>query len=150
MTIQDMFITSAKQYMARLKPGLLYLFTALVLSLFCGQKMVAFGDAPAKETFLQKEISTLRSIPVLSAQFPKLELPFESIPTPYDCEAPNENEQEDDSDSECNLMAGLHNPLVVFDLSTTGNWFTQSFSSIYYHTSVPFFILYHSWKSFVF
>lgn len=118
---------------------------AILLSLFSWQKSAATSDSAAQGTFLNNDISSLSSC----FEFAKLDLPFESAPTPVDCEVPNENEQEDDFDSDSNLLADEQAPFNIFDLVAAENWFTQPSSFIQNRSSVPFFVLYHSWKTYL-
>lgn len=120
------------------------IFVASLLLIFlASQKSVAFGAIATQKSFLQEDISSISSY----CEFAKLDLPFESAPTPVDCEVPNENEQEDDSDS--NLSAQQENSFNTFDLLCVENCFAKPSSFIQNRSSVPFFVLYHSWKTYL-
>lgn len=117
--------------------------TAFFLSLFFWHKSVVSGDNAVKE------ISSLSCSNTLDYKFSELHLPFESAPTPNDREIPNENEQEDDLDSDSNLLADQQTMFNIFDLVGLETWFTQPSSFIQKSSSVPFFVLYHSWKTYL-
>ncbi len=118
---------------------------AILLSLFSWQKSAATRDNATQGTFLHNDISSISSY----CEFAKLDLPFESTPTPVDCEVPNENEQEDDFDSDSNLLSEEQTPFNIFGLVAVENWFAQPSSFIQNRSSVPLFVLYHSWKTYL-
>jgi hypothetical protein len=76
-------------------------------------------------------------------------LPFESAPTASKFETPDDTDSDDDSDKGGNFHARTHSieqsicPQISAVLFSTVNGFTQN------RSSVPFFILYHSWKSYL-
>jgi hypothetical protein len=122
---------------------LLVFIASLLLSLFSWQKTIASGDNVAKE------ISSLAYPHTLEYKSFKLHLPFESTPTSNDREIPNEKEQEDDFDSDNNLLAEQETLFNIFDLVALENWFSQPLTFIHNRSSVPFFVLYHSWKTYL-
>ncbi len=99
----------------------------------------------ASDSFPQKNISSFSSVD----NFLKLHLPVESAPVPNDREVPSENEQEDDLDSDSNTMANEQTSFNIFDLVVTENWTADYSSFIQNRSSVPLFVLYHSWKTYL-
>lgn len=136
--------------MARLKPVFLYFTIGLLLYWFTWQKFIAYSQTHVTETFLASNASLAYSVPAVYYQLHDINVPVETVPTTDDCEGPNENEQDEDFDSALDLMVQEETHLNIFQaFATAVNYYPQSQSSVYSNSSVPLFILYHSWKSYM-
>lgn len=75
--------------------------------------------------------------------------PFTTNPLPVGAEVPIDNEIEEDGDNDLNPLAGFHSYDGNFPAYTGVNDCVQALSSAHEHSAVPYFILFHSWKSFL-
>lgn len=147
MAIKSTFIIAIKKCIAGLKPGWVCFLATLLL--FCTQNFVAFGENASQDTLLKKDLGTLTSAHIINCESYRLHMPFESEPTPDGREMPNENEQEDDFDYDMSFVDEQETLFSIFDFSAIRNW-VISYSSYFEGSSpVPFFVLYHSWKSYL-
>lgn|GEM_PF-1981652 len=136
--------------MARLKRVFLYFSIGLLLYWFTWQKFIAFSQTHETETFLAANTGIAYSAPAVYYQLHDINIPIESVLTTDECEVPNENEQEEDFDSGCDLLADEEAPVHLFySFITSVNYYPQSQSSVHTNISVPLFILYHSWKGYM-
>ncbi len=145
MVLKSNFSAVLKQLAARLKPGLLCFVASLLL--FSFQNPVAFGESAATDSSIQKDIFSSKAS--FSGQLVSLHLPFESAPAPHDHEIPDENEQEDDFDFEDSWVAEQQTLYSLFDFANVINRVSHPSCFIQGRSTVPLFILYHSWKSFI-
>ncbi len=145
MVLKSNFSAVLKQLAARFKPGLLFFFASLLL--FSFQNSVAFGESAATDSSVQQDIFSSKAS--FSGRLVSLHLPFQSAPAPHDHEIPDENEQEDDFDFDASWVAEPQTLFCLFDFANVINRVSHPSSLIQGRSTVPFFILYHSWKSFI-
>ncbi|MCW5906237.1 MAG: hypothetical protein KIS94_00115 [Chitinophagales bacterium] len=74
-------------------------------------------------------------------------LPFQSAPTEQE-ESSDDNEPQEDWNDDWNLFSGSFSA-EFFSASVASHLFTQTTAACRYSAAIPFFILYHSWKSFL-
>jgi hypothetical protein len=147
MALKSTFIFADKKFLAGLIPGWLCFLASLLL--FCTQNFVAFGENAKQDPLLKKDFSSLASARLVNYESGYLHMPFESAPKPDERETPNENEQEDDFDYDMSSVTEQETLFSIFDFSAIRNW-VISYSSYFEGSSpVPFFVLYHSWKSYL-
>ncbi len=97
------------------------------------------------------------SLPILSPSASDhefdLHLPFDTLPSTPGQKGANENELEedvnDDIDDDWNPLVGNVSVERLFTITFVRNRFDRVSISKQNASTVPFFILYHSWKSFI-
>ena len=145
MVLKSNFSAVIKQLATRLKPGLLCFVASLLL--FSFQNSVAFGESAATDSSVQSDIFSSKAS--FSGRLVSLHLPFESAPAPRDRETPGENEEEDDFDFEDSWVVEPQALFCLFDFANVINRVLHPSCFIQGRSTVPLFILYHSWKSFI-
>lgn len=128
--------------------GALRLFILLGFFFASGQAS-AFAASQGKECVAHENSTCHLSEDLFNnSPFP-LHLPFQSIPEPNEPEAPNENEQEDQTEDDWNSSVCKHSSDSEFNSSASVR--SDFFQLIHLgnQSTVPLFILYHSWKSFL-
>ncbi len=149
MAAKGMLTVKVRQNWVRLKPSLVYIFAALLLSLAVSTRIAAYGHNTAKSLNFQEEHHNFFSAEALEYQLPEFTLPTESPFIPTDREIPGENESEDDFECDWDLATHEDSPFSTISLITKDNWLPYSATTLHSRNSIPLFILYHSWKSFV-
>lgn len=76
-------------------------------------------------------------------------LPFESLPLGQEMELLEEDETKNNLDEYWDQVAGKYHSGDLFYTTTLRSRFLQLNSSLYNRPSIPFFVLYHSWKSYL-
>lgn len=76
-------------------------------------------------------------------------LPFESLPVSQDMELLEEDETKNNLDEYWDQIAGKYHAGDLFYTTTLRSRFLQLNSSLHNRPSIPFFVLYHSWKSYL-
>lgn len=76
-------------------------------------------------------------------------LPFESLPLSQDMELLEEDETKNNLDEYWDQIAGKHHSGDFFYTTTLRSRFLQLNSSLHNRPAIPFFVLYHSWKSYL-
>ena len=77
-------------------------------------------------------------------------LPFESVPIPNEPETPGENEMEFNPDDDWSPLSWKHSSEHICNISTSiRSHFSQTLQSFQNRSTVPLFILFLSWKSFL-
>lgn len=76
-------------------------------------------------------------------------LPFESLPLGQEMELLEEDETKNNLDEYWDQIAGKYHSGDLFYTTTLRSRFLQLNSSLYNRPSIPFFVLYHSWKSYL-
>jgi hypothetical protein len=148
MKIERFLFNAVKRTQLGLPTALHSLWKLLFVFLFASQLSSAFASNYNKEILYGKEGSTLLLSASLNSQIAPLHLPFESTPVHQDIESLDEDEQED-FDTEHDFSLGLNAVVQVVNLSIVVAEFAPINFSIRNQVSVPFFILYHSWKSYI-
>jgi len=139
----------AKLYGSMFKSVLTYCFVVFFSFLFAGELSSAIGDYQAKRTITFKEFTVLSPSYLSTSLLSPHHLPFESTPAPQQRQVPNEYESEEDFEDESNPFVGGHLSENQFYISFRATAFQPLTFSISNLSTVPFFILYHSWKSFI-
>ena len=122
--------------------GLLFLVITL-------KQTSVFADYGKSETNVHHQATLLFSDLYNNSQITPYHLPFELDLSQQVKEAPDENDFEEDVEDECAVIT--ETTAVKFPL----HLFSDDFSKVAKHntlqnrSSVPLFILYHSWKSFI-
>jgi hypothetical protein len=147
MKIERFLFNAVKRTQLGLPTALHSLWKLLFVFLFASQLSSAFASNN-KTILYSKEGSTLLLNSSLNSQIAPLHLPFESTPVHQDIESLDEDEQED-FDTEHDFSLGLNAVVKVVNLSIVVAKFAPINFSIRNQVSVPFFILYHSWKSYI-
>jgi hypothetical protein len=101
------------------------------------------------ETTIQAQVAFL-----LPSQADKNDLsspssPAEPAPEKKGNETPGENEQEEDTDTDGDPLASHHSFGIACHTLFEGNRLAPSNHSAQNRSTVPLFILYHSWKSYL-
>ena len=76
-------------------------------------------------------------------------LPFESLPLGQEMELLEEDETKNNLDEYWDQVAGKYHSGDLFYTTTLRSRFLQLNSSLHNRPSIPFFVLYHSWKSYL-
>jgi len=76
-------------------------------------------------------------------------LPFESLPLGQEMELLEEDETKNNLDEYWDQVAGKYHSGDLFYTTTLRSRFLQLNSSLQNRPSIPFFVLYHSWKSYL-
>lgn len=149
MAAKGMLTAKVRQNWVRLRPSLVYIFAALLLSFAVSTRIAAYGHNSTKNLSFQQQHDNFFSAEALEYQLPEFTLPSESPFIPTDREVPGENESEDDFECDWDLTTHEDSPYSAISVITKDNWLPYSASSLHSRNSIPLFILYHSWKSFV-
>lgn len=143
------FINVIQQLGLRGGVALHYSWIGLLLLIFTFKQTSVFADYGKSETIVHHQATLLFSDLYNNSQITPYHLPFELDLSQQVKEAPDENDFEEDVEDEC---AVITEPTAVkFPL----HLFLGDFSKVAKHntlqnrSSVPLFILYHSWKSFI-
>jgi hypothetical protein len=75
--------------------------------------------------------------------------PFESLPLGQEMELLEEDETKNNLDEYWDQVAGKYHSGDLFYTTTLRSRFLQLNSSLHNRPSIPFFVLYHSWKSYL-
>ncbi|MFN8286267.1 MAG: hypothetical protein U0V74_05910 [Chitinophagales bacterium] len=138
-----------KQHLKGLKPGMLYFLSAVLFSLVLSPQIAAYGQFSAAEASLIKDNQIFCSAEGSDFQLPKFDLPFESPFTPDHREMPKGNESEDDFDTDWDFIAESDGDNFAEEFVLVKDWAPHFSAFIANRSSVPLFVLHHSWKSFI-
>jgi hypothetical protein len=139
-----------KQSSSLLKVGMnSCLFVLLGFLFIWGQPFVLDGNHK-KESVTQKSFTCNLSDDSFNNSHYPFHLPFESVPTLNEPEALDENEVKDNTDDGCDQLIRKNSSECIFNIaSSVKSCFSQITQSLKSRSTVPLFILYHSWKSFL-
>lgn len=116
--------------------------------LFCGQHSSFAANYSKVTTSHSKFIFEVPNHSFWS-QISPLHIPFESAPTPLGQIDSDDDLTEDDSNDHENSFLCLLSIGSLFNVSTEGTSFLQLRYFIQNCSTVPLFILHHSWKNFI-
>jgi len=137
-----------KQSFSLLKVGLNSCLFVLLCFLFAWGQPSALAGNHKKESVTQKSFTCNLSDDSLNNSHYPFHLPFESVPTLNESETLDENEVKDNIDDVCNHWKNSSEN--IFNISSSvKSRFSQIIQSLESRSTVPLFILYHSWKSFL-
>lgn len=146
MSGKNYFTKTNKQ--STLLQGAVRLFILSVF-FFASEQPSAFAATQGKECVAYENSTCHLSEDLFNNSVFPLHLPFRSIPEPIEPEASNENEQVDHSEDDWNPSICKYSSYNEFNFSASlrCNFFQLIHSGNL--STVPLFILYHSWKSFL-
>lgn len=139
-----------KQSTSLLKVGMnSCLFVLLGFLFIWGQPFVLDGNHK-KQGVIQKRFTSNLSDDSFNNPHHPFHLPFESVPTLNEPEALDENEVKYNTDDLCNQLIWKNSSERIFNIaSSVKSGFSQIIQSLKSRSTVPLFILYRSWKSFL-
>lgn len=110
----------------------------------------AVAGTHAKEREIHQDLTYHLSEDLFNnAHFP-FHLPFQSTQAPNESEVPGETENEYNPDDDWSPLTWKHSTEGIFNISASlKNCFSQTIQSLQNRSTVPLFILYLSWKSFL-
>jgi hypothetical protein len=124
-----------------------YSFVVLFALLFSWVQFSAFANIQRSNSSSGYAVlhatSTANSVQ-LTAGFP-----FESLPLGQEMELLEEDETKNNLDEYWDQVAGKYHSGDLFYTTTLRSRFLQLNSSLHNRPSIPFFVLYHSWKSYL-
>lgn len=139
-----------KQYSSLLKVVMNSCLFVLLGFLFVWGQSSALASNHKKESVTQKSFTCNLSDDSFNNSHHPFHLPFESIPTLNELETLDENEVKDNTDDGCNQLIWKNSSEAIFNIaSSVKSHFSQITQSLESRSTVPLFILYHSWKSFL-
>lgn len=143
------FINAFQQLRLRGGVAFRYSWIGLLFLVITLKQTSVFADYGKSETNVHHQATLLFSDLYNNSQITPYHLPFELDFSQQVKEAPDENDFEEDVEDECAVIT--ETTAVKFPL----HLFSDDFSKVAKHntlqnrSSVPLFILYHSWKSFI-
>lgn len=127
-----------------------YCLVVLFFFFFALGQLSAFATTPKEECVTHKDFTCLVSEDLFTSSHHPLHLPFESDPSRKEPDASDENEREDNFDDDWNQLIWKHSSASTFNVSSSvKSHFFRISQSLQKRSTVPLFILYHSWKSFL-
>ncbi len=122
------------------------LFILFVFFFVWGQPS-ALASSRLETSLIHKDLTCHLSEDLIKSSHNSSHLPFESAPTPSEPEATDEDGQEDNFDDDLIPLIWKDSSEGLFNISSSvkSNFF-QIVHSFQNRSTVPLFILYHSWK----
>ncbi len=132
-----------------LLPEAIRIFILFLFFFACGQPS-ASAATHGDESVNHKDLTCHLSEDLSNRSFHVFQRPFESLPIPNEQESSNENELSDNFDDDKNPLTwkNLFNDTSNSSCSVRSHLFHQ-IQSLQNRSTVPLFILYLSWKSFL-
>ncbi|MBL0310437.1 MAG: hypothetical protein IPP77_12405 [Bacteroidetes bacterium] len=149
MTAKRNYFTGDSQPELGFKLFLKYCSIGLLVFLFSVGQRSAFANSSTEESNIKMDLGVLLSGHSISILSSPLHLPFESTPNPQPQYDPTEKDSEDDLGSDCTLAIGCQTLEGVLIPPSGRIVFSLVVDSLQNRSTVPLFILYHSWKSFL-
>ena len=147
MPIKNYSISARKLSTVCNKAVFNYSFVVLFALLFSWVQFSAFANIQRSNSSSGYAVlhatSTANSVQ-LTAGFP-----FESLPLGQEMELLEEDETKNNLDEYWDQVAGKYHSGDLFYTTTLRSRFLQLNSSLHNRPSIPFFVLYHSWKSYL-
>ncbi|MES2141145.1 MAG: hypothetical protein V4511_15670 [Bacteroidota bacterium] len=135
-----------QQYLS-LESVLKYCLFILFVFFFVGGQPSALASSRLETSLTHKNFTCHLSEDLINSSHYPSHLPFESAPTPNEPEATDEDGQEDNFDDDLVPLIWKDPSEGVFSIScSVRNDFFQIVQPFQNRSTVPLFILYHSWK----
>lgn len=147
MPIKNYSISARKLSTVCNKAVFNYSFVVLFALLFSWVQFSAFANIQRSNSSSGYAVlhatSTANSVQLTAG------LPFESLPLGQEMELLEEDETKNNLDEYWDQVAGKYHSGDLFYTTTLRSRFLQLNSSLHNRPSIPFFVLYHSWKSYL-
>lgn len=147
MPIKNYSISARKLSTVCNKAVFHYSFVVLFALLFSWVQFSAFANIQRSNSSSGYAVlhatSTANSVQLTAG------LPFESLPLGQEMELLEEDETKNNLDEYWDQVAGKYHSGDLFYTTTLRSRFLQLNSSLHNRPSIPFFVLYHSWKSYL-
>jgi hypothetical protein len=149
MKIKADFSDAIKHLGIRGGVAIRYSWIGLLFFILTLNQTSVFADYHTAETIVHHQSTPLLSDISANSEITPYHLPFELDLSQQVKEAPDENELEEDFEEECALHTEQEISIFPSAIFYAGNSIIAKRFSILNRASIPFFILYHSWKSFI-
>ncbi|MES2288021.1 MAG: hypothetical protein V4547_20205 [Bacteroidota bacterium] len=147
MSGKSIYIKVNEQNNLLLKAVLKYCLFVLFGFLFVWGQSSASASTQGKKIAIHQDLTCHLSDDLFNSSHHPFHLPFESAPTPNEPEASDENGQEDNFDDDLIPLIWNDPSEGTFNISASvRNDFFKIVQSFQNRSTVPLFILYHSWK----
>jgi hypothetical protein len=149
MITKGNYFNVASFFAGKVNGFLKYCLPVVFVSLLVWKHSSASTENISPGNFLQQELTLLSPDLPFHSFISPFHFPFESAPIPAEQEIPDEYELDDDTDFDSYASLEGYSMEDIYSGSLLKNILSLPYSSTQNRTKVPFFILYHSWKSFM-
>ncbi len=143
------FNTLNRKRHLRINKRLRYLFVPMLVLIFSLQQFSSFAYSQIKDSRRPANLVKVQSDKLLVSADVAADLPFDSPPHEPEAEVIEEEETKSHTGKYWTPHTYKHSSPDVFFTLSLNSRFLQIVCSLHSRLSIPFFILHHSWKSFL-